>query len=174
MNTAGNILTSLGQICWHGNVCSQRMCHDLNIKEIRYMIGDYFYTPLDIVPITPHELKSLANCYISAHGYLMHCSDFSRTELPITIIHKAYKTTNSIIVCCDNYNKLNISGRCGKFQVLDFKTIVRDLQIDVLEVYDNANYNILLSPSKDYLNDLVSKCSICLASESWIIVSTNA
>ncbi|ANS71214.1 MHC class ii antigen presentation inhibitor [Pteropox virus] len=172
-----NVLTPLGLICCDRYDSFQQMLHDLGISSITSSIGDYWIAPIHATPTHISAIPSLdiSRCYVSIHGKLLHAYDVLRRGYSIDKLYLIYETTTRAhILCCNNYDQIYINDRSFGLKLESFKDYVDSREIDVLELYDNGNYDIILSPSLSLLSSLKSKCNICLASGSWIIASTNS
>ncbi|CCD83307.1 conserved hypothetical pox protein [Squirrelpox virus] len=172
------LLTPLGIICQRDDLFSLEMQKDLGLSEPVARIGPFAMCTLSLNPLSLDQLTlaAIGDCYVAAHGCVMHCSTASRLRQPVTRILAAFRAGRRVLICCDYAGTVRLKDRgAGGFR-LERLADVPAGSVRVLETFAGTHEsNIVLEPSAEFVERLKKSCHLCLTDgEGWVIVDSRS
>ncbi|QGN68138.1 MHC class II antigen presentation inhibitor [Equine molluscum contagiosum-like virus] len=170
------ILTPLGRVHIGTGALTRALCRDFGLTmDTLRVLGPYVLLIPTLEPASASALtaRALRDCYVAAHGLLVHCTHMSSLCAPVTRILAVLRASTRYVLCCDRYDTMQAHPAGTRFSVHKFEDT--DFQrVRVLELYNynyRQEYQLVLFPSPCFLRELQACCTYCLDDgRGWLAV----
>ncbi|AQY16717.1 MC145 [Molluscum contagiosum virus subtype 2] len=170
------VITPLGRMHLRADMRTRVMCVDFGVTmDTLRVLGPYVVMVPMLEPASASLLapRALRDCYVAAHGVLLHCSELAYLCAPMTRIFAVLRARRRYVLCCDDYDVLRTHVGGSAFSVRRF-TDTDFERVRVLELYNynyGGEYQLVLLPSVRLLRQLQSCATYCLDDgHGWLAV----